>query len=92
MSTSKTMKTTLSPEDIVSLDQFKRYLACRRIFTPGEMDWLIMMSINDPAENEDYARHSARMLCSKEEQKQVENLLTEISTNYVRISEILAKS
>lgn len=50
-----------------------------------------MMTINDPAENEDYARHNASMLCTKEEQKQVENLLTDIRTNYVKISEILAK-
>jgi len=57
----------------------------------GEIDWLIMMTINDPAENEDYARHNASMLCTKEEQKQVENLLTDIRTNYVKISEILAK-
>jgi len=52
---------------------------------------LDMMYINDPGENEDYARHNARMHCSKEEQKQVEKLLTEIRMNYARISVILAK-
>ena len=52
---------------------------------------LDMMSINDPAENEDYARHNARMHCSKEEQKQVEKLLMDIRMNYARISVILAK-
>ena len=52
---------------------------------------LDMMYINELAENEDYARHNARMHCSKDEQKQVEKLLREIRMNYARISEILAK-
>ena len=52
---------------------------------------LDMMSINDPAENEDYARHRARMNCNTEEQKQVEKLLMDIRMNYVKIANILAK-
>ena len=52
---------------------------------------LDMISINDPAENENFVKHRARINCSTEEQKQVEKLLRDIRMSYVKIANILAK-